>query len=67
MIFKVGRTQRGARASLSHTGFFGGTYGRGQGAFRQAGLIAVDSMEELLAASKALALQPEAARQPRWP
>jgi 3-hydroxypropionyl-CoA synthetase (ADP-forming) len=31
-----------------------------QGAFRQAGMIPVDSMEELWAASKALAMQPKA-------
>lgn len=60
VIFKAGRSQRGARASMSHTGFFGGSHKVSQGAFRQAGLIDVDSMEELLAAAKALALQPEA-------
>lgn len=60
VILKAGRTQRGARASVSHTGFFGGSHKVCQGAFRQARLIDVDSMEELLAAAKALALQPEA-------
>jgi 3-hydroxypropionyl-CoA synthetase (ADP-forming) len=59
VVMKVGRTERGARASLSHTGFFGGTYGVVQGCFRQAGLIPVDSMEELMAVSKALAMQPK--------
>jgi 3-hydroxypropionyl-CoA synthetase (ADP-forming) len=56
-IFKVGRTERAARASVSHTGFFGGTYGVALGAFRQAGLIPVDSIDELLAVTKALAMQ----------
>jgi 3-hydroxypropionyl-CoA synthetase (ADP-forming) len=60
VIFKAGRSQRGAQASLSHTGFFGGSHKVSQGAFNQAGLIEVDSLEELLAASKSLALQPEA-------
>jgi 3-hydroxypropionyl-CoA synthetase (ADP-forming) len=60
VVFKVGRTARGARASVSHTGFFGGSYGVARGAFRQAGLIAVDSYEEFFAATKALALQPRA-------
>ncbi len=64
VVFKVGRTERAARASMSHTGFFGGTYGVAQGAFRQAGLIPVDSYDEMLAASKALAMQPRA-RGPR--
>jgi 3-hydroxypropionyl-CoA synthetase (ADP-forming) len=45
---------------MSHTGFFGGTYGVAQGAFRQAGMIPVDSMDELLAVTKALAMQPKA-------
>jgi 3-hydroxypropionyl-CoA synthetase (ADP-forming) len=63
-IFKAGRSARGARASMSHTGFFGGSHKVTEGALQQAGLIQVDSMEELLAASKALTLQPEA-RGPR--
>jgi 3-hydroxypropionyl-CoA synthetase (ADP-forming) len=60
IVLKVGRTERGARASMSHTGFFGGSYGVVQGAFRQAGMIPVDSMEELMAVAKALAMQPRA-------
>jgi 3-hydroxypropionyl-CoA synthetase (ADP-forming) len=60
VVLKVGRTERGARASLSHTGFFGGSYGVVQGAFRQSGMIPVNSMEELMAVSKALANQPKA-------
>ena len=64
VIFKVGRTERAARAAMSHTGFFGGSYGVVQGAFKQAGLIAVDSYEELLAVTKALVMQPRA-RGPR--
>jgi 3-hydroxypropionyl-CoA synthetase (ADP-forming) len=58
VVFKVGRTERAARASLSHTGFFGGSYSVAQGAFKQAGIIAVDSYEELVATAKALAMQP---------
>lgn len=61
VIFKAGRSQLGARASLSHTGFFGGRYAVSLGAFRQAGLVDVDSVEDLYAAAQALALQPEAA------
>ena len=49
---------------MSHTGFFGGSYKVCQGAFRQAGLVDVDSLEDLQAAAQALALQPEA-RGPR--
>jgi 3-hydroxypropionyl-CoA synthetase (ADP-forming) len=64
VVFKAGRSRQAARASISHTGFFGGTYGVSEGAFRQANLITVDSFEELLAVAKALALQPRA-RGPR--
>ena len=60
VVLKVGRTERGARASLSHTGFFGGSYGVVQGAFRQGGMLPVNSMEELMAVCKALAMQPKA-------
>jgi 3-hydroxypropionyl-CoA synthetase (ADP-forming) len=60
VVFKVGRTERAARASISHTGFFGGSYSVVQGAFKQAGIIAVDSYEELVATAKALAMQPPA-------
>ncbi|MFH1834345.1 MAG: acetate--CoA ligase family protein, partial [bacterium] len=60
VIFKTGRTASSARAALTHTGFFAGSYKVADGAFRQAGLFAVDSYEELVAATKALALQPRA-------
>jgi 3-hydroxypropionyl-CoA synthetase (ADP-forming) len=60
VVFKVGRTEQAARASMSHTGFFGGSYRVVQGAFRQAGIIGVDSYEELVATAKALAMQPPA-------
>jgi 3-hydroxypropionyl-CoA synthetase (ADP-forming) len=60
VIYKAGRSQVGAKASMSHTGFFGGSFPLYRGAFLQAGLIDVNSVEELIAAAKALALQPEA-------
>lgn len=58
VVWKSGRTPRGASAAMSHTGFFGGSYAVYEGAFAQAGVLAVDSYEELLAACKALAWQP---------
>jgi 3-hydroxypropionyl-CoA synthetase (ADP-forming) len=60
VVFKAGRTPPAARAALSHTGFFSGTHRVVEGAFRQVGVIGVDSYEELVAVSKALALQPRA-------
>ena len=60
VVFKAGRTPSAAQAALSHTGFFAGTHKVVEGALRQAGVIGVDSYEELVAVSKALALQPRA-------
>ncbi|NIA10849.1 MAG: acyl-CoA synthetase [Nitrospiraceae bacterium] len=60
VVFKAGRTPAAAKASLSHTGFFGGTYGPWKGAFAQVGVISVDSMEELFATLKGLSMQPPA-------
>jgi len=60
VVFKAGRTARASSAALSHTGFLGGSHRVWEGAFNQAGIIAVDSFEELHAASKALAMQPRA-------
>ncbi len=60
VVYKAGRTRVAAQASLSHTGFFGGTYAPWRGLLRQAGAVAVDSFEELLAVAKALSMQPRA-------
>jgi 3-hydroxypropionyl-CoA synthetase (ADP-forming) len=61
VVFKTGRTERSARAAVSHTGAFGGSYRVYEGILEQAGIIAVDTFHEQLAACKALALQPAAA------
>ncbi|HEX9012456.1 MAG TPA: acetate--CoA ligase family protein, partial [Anaerolineaceae bacterium] len=60
VIYKSARSARAARASLSHTGFFGGSYAVADGAFRQAGLVRANSYDELAACTKALAMQPRA-------
>jgi len=60
VVFKAGRTARASSAALSHTGFLGGSHSVWEGAFKQGGLIAVDSSEELHAVSKALGKQPRA-------
>lgn len=60
VVFKSGRSLRAAQAAKSHTGAYGGSYGVCRGAFNQAGILAVDSYEELVAAAKALAMQPPA-------
>ena len=61
VAFKAARSRLAATASVSHTGFLGGSHQVLEGAFRQAGIISVDSVDELVAAAKALAMQPRAA------
>jgi 3-hydroxypropionyl-CoA synthetase (ADP-forming) len=58
VMFKNGRSARGAKQAASHTGSLGGSYGVVKGALDQAGIISVDSYEELTAALKALTWQP---------
>jgi 3-hydroxypropionyl-CoA synthetase (ADP-forming) len=58
VMFKNGRSARGAKQAASHTGSLGGSFGVVKGAMEQAGIISVDSYEELTAALKALNWQP---------
>jgi len=60
LIWKSGRTEAGAKQAASHTGSLGGSNAIIMGAFKQAGIISVDSYQELAAAAKALAWQPPA-------
>ncbi len=58
IIWKSGRTELGAKQAASHTGSLGGSNAIIMGAFKQAGIISVDSYQELAAVAKALAWQP---------
>src|ERR687891_75029 len=58
VVFKNGRTTRGAVQAASHTGSLGGSFGVVKGAFQQSGIISVDSYEELTGSLKALTWQP---------
>ncbi len=58
VVFKNGRTQRGAKQSASHSGSLRGSYSVVKGAFDQEGIISVDSYEELTGSLKALTWQP---------
>ncbi len=60
IVWKSGRSVAGAKQAASHTGSLGGSNAIIMGAFRQAGIISVDSYQELAAVSKALAWQPKA-------
>ena len=54
VVYKAGRSQVSDKASYSHTGSLAGQYQVYQGAFRQMGMLAVESLEELLDTAKAL-------------
>jgi 3-hydroxypropionyl-CoA synthetase (ADP-forming) len=58
VVFKNGRTTRGAKQAASHTGSLGGSYNIVRGALEQANIISLDSYEELTGSLKALTWQP---------
>jgi 3-hydroxypropionyl-CoA synthetase (ADP-forming) len=58
LVFKNGRTTRGAKQAASHTGSLGGSYNVVRGALEQANIISLDSYEELTGSLKALTWQP---------
>ena len=60
VVYKAGRGEEMDRATLSHTGALAGKYELYKTAFRQAGMIMVDDMTELIDTAKALAFQPAA-------
>ena len=60
VIWKSGRSAAGAKQAASHTGSLGGSNAIIMGAFKQAGIISVDSYQELVGVAKALAWQPYA-------
>jgi len=60
IIWKSGRTAASAKQAASHTGSLGGSNAMIMGAFKQAGIISVDSYQELVGCAKALAWQPPA-------
>jgi acetyltransferase len=58
LVIKAGRTQAGTRAVSSHTGSLAGEMAAYDAAFKQAGVIRVDSVEELFNNALALAYGP---------
>lgn len=60
VIWKSGRSEAGAKQAASHTGSLGGSNAIIMGAFKQAGIISVDSYQELVGVLKALTWQPPA-------
>ncbi len=58
VVLKAGRTKRGEKAVVSHTASLAGSDEVYRAVFRQAGLIQVATLEELLDVAKGLAWQP---------
>lgn len=58
VIWKSGRTELGAKQAASHTGSLGGSNAIIMGVLKQAGIISVDSYQELASVVKGLAWQP---------
>jgi acetyl-CoA synthetase (ADP-forming) len=58
IVYKVGRSLTSDMASQFHTGSLAGKHKIYEGAFKQAGVLTVESSEELLDAAKALAICP---------
>ncbi|MCS7282473.1 MAG: acetate--CoA ligase family protein [Anaerolineae bacterium] len=58
LVLKVGRTESGARATLSHTATLAGSDAVYDGAFRQCGVVRVDTMQDLIAGAKAISMLP---------
>ncbi|MDP2719532.1 MAG: CoA-binding protein [Dehalococcoidia bacterium] len=61
LCYKVGRYDRLAQPIKSHTGAIAGSYDAHMAAFRKAGFLIMDSIEDMVDSAKALAMQPPAA------
>lgn len=61
LIIKSGRTREGARAAASHTGALAGTEAVYEAIFRQAGILRVDSIDELFDYANAFSYKQESA------
>jgi len=60
IVLKAGKSESGAKAAASHTGSLAGSYEIYRAAFKQAGAIEVEEMEELFDAAKAFEMYPRA-------
>ena len=62
IILKAGKSRSGAKAAASHTGSLAGSYEIYRAAFRQAGAIEVEEVEELFDAAKAFEMYTNAGK-----
>jgi len=58
IVLKAGKSEAGAKVALSHTGTLAGNDIAFDAAFKRAGIISVNTIEELFNAAQALAMQP---------
>ncbi len=58
ILLKSGKSEEGAKASMSHTGSLAGNDEVFRAAFRRAGILQVDTIEQLFDFAQALATQP---------
>lgn len=61
VLFKVGRSEMGSVATLSHTGTLAGSDAVYDAAFRQSGIVRVGTLEQLIDAIKAISMLPKPA------
>jgi acetyltransferase len=58
ILLKSGKSEAGAKASMSHTGSLAGNDLAFQAAFRRAGIVQVDTIRQLFHTAQALSMQP---------
>jgi acetyltransferase len=58
IVLKAGKSEAGAKASLSHTGSLAGNDAVFRTAFQRAGVLQVDTIQQLFDCAQALAMQP---------
>lgn len=59
LVLKVGSTGIGSKAALSHTGTLAGTDAVYNGAFKQSGVVRVNTVHDLIAGAKAISMLPK--------
>jgi acyl-CoA synthetase (NDP forming) len=59
LVLKVGHTEIGSKAALSHTGTLVGTDAVYNGAFKQCGVVRVKTMNDLIVGAKAISMLPK--------
>jgi len=59
LVLKVGRSDIGSKAALSHTGMLAGTDAVYSGAFKQCGVVRANTVHDLIAGAKAISMLPK--------